>query len=271
MLTDFFPHATILPFQMQWEDGWYPRVPSICQNPDGQYAATLIVGDLWRPKNDPPTGADGIEARYADDSGVIRTRNFFSLLDDHLHPVEWQEQPAPDVAVCFPVIGVEEPRLFWRDGEWWFIGAIRQHRLTGVPSAAICKVGSPHVEILPSDPDVWVKNLMPYGDALVDAFQSDKRLHGGAVIPYEDGYLGVVHEIEYPARRYDQRFAWFDAAGELTLLSPSFRFSAWPLDVAAGIAFHRSDVVVSYSVQDRECYLARFPLADVLEGPCESW
>ena len=91
-----------------------------------------------------------------------------------------------------------------------------------------------------------MKNLMPSATCLVDVFQDDTRLHGGAVVPFEDGFLGVVHEIADPsARRYDQRFCLFDAAGALRELSPPFRFGDYPLEIAAGIVFHKGDVVVS--------------------------
>ena len=101
-LPDFFPSAVITEFQMQWEDGWYPRGPSVAQDPDGNYAAMLIVGDLWRPQSIPPKSDDGVVARFAQNDGVIRTRNFFTHLDDDLQPIGWTELPTPDAPVSVP-------------------------------------------------------------------------------------------------------------------------------------------------------------------------
>lgn len=266
VLGDHFPRSTVTEFQSQWEDGWFPRGPSIAQSPDGTFAAMLIVGDLWRPMRWPPEWDDGIVARTAKDDGVIRTRNFFSVLDNDLRPLGWVEQPTVNVPVLFPdVLGVEEPRLYWTGDGWGFTGAIRQHHVSGDANVAVCRVGSPDVEIWPEARGVWRKNVMPHQDRIVDVFPQDSRLHGGAVVPFEDGFLGVVHEIsDARLRRYEQRFCRFDAEGRLLRVGRPFRFSVWPLDVAAGIVVRGDDVIVSFSLQDQTCCLASIPLVDVV-------
>jgi hypothetical protein len=265
MLTDTFPSAITWEFQNQWEDGWYPRGPSIAEGPEG-YAAMLIVGDLWRPMSDPPAADDGVVAEWGDVPGVIRTRNFFTHLDDDLQILGWEECPTPDLPVLYPaVLGVEEPRLYWKDGRWRFTGASRQHHEGGEANVALCVVGSPEAEIIPAPDGVWEKNWMPTETVMVDAIKSDPDHHGGAVVPFDDGFLGVIHEIVDPgARAYQQRFCRYDADGKLVTASKLFKFNANPLQYASGIVFHRGDVVLSWSTQDRVCLLARVPLAEVL-------
>lgn len=265
MLTDTFPSAITTEFQNQWQDGWYPRGPSIAQNPAGEYAAMLIVGDLWRPLSDPPGPNDGVTAEWGDVPGVIRTRNFFTHLDDDLQILGWTECPTPDLPVEYPaVLGVEEPRLYWQDG-WKFTGASRQHHAGGEANVAFCTVGSSVTEIVPAPEGAWEKNWMPTGTVMIDAIKGHPEHHGGAAVAFEDGFLGTIHEIIDPvARRYEQRFCRYDAHGNLTAASDLFRFNAYPLQYASGIVFHRGDVVLSWSTQDRVCYLARIPLTEVL-------
>lgn len=244
----------------QWERGWLPCNPSIARGPHG-YAAIVTCRDLIR-------GDDGTSFRHADKSGMIRTRNFFSDLNDDLRPDGWRELPGPDGPAFGLIRGVEDPRLYWRDG-WRFTGSISQHAPGELRRIALCSVDRGVSDVLDAPDGVWVKNLMPTGTEeprLIDAMEQDERLHGGAVAAFEDGFLGIVHEVQWPGRWYHHRFARFDQSGALRSLSERFRFGEEPIEFAAGIVLRDEEVVVSYGVQDRQARLATIPLSTVLEA-----
>lgn len=232
-----------------WPEGFSPCNPSIAQGPDG-YALMVTCRNLYLDDNATPVWLDN----------YIQTKNFFSLLDDDLHPLGWVELPNPDVPVLFEdVRGIEDPRLYW-DNEWMFTGSIREHHPNGEHRIAISSVKNGLLKILDAEEGTWVKNLMPAADGvLFDAMEQDYRLHGGAVVRDGDSWLGIVHEI-CPGRVYHHRFVRLDEAGDLQNLSELFSFTGRPIEFASGIVTHRRDVVVSFGVLDREVLLARFPL-----------
>lgn len=265
-LTDYFPGASTCEFQPPWQEDWYPYVPSIAEGPDGQYAALIGTNNLVRPKGETPQRDDWRTAEIPG-GGPIVTRNYFSLLDDDLRPIEWIEEPRPDLPMNFPEVqGIGEPRLCWCDGAWRWAGMSRQHLASGVANFALGTVGSPEVEIIPAPDGVWMKNPMPSAVGIIDIYPQT-GLHGSGVAPVEDGFLGVVHHYQNfhaPGMFSEHRFALIDMDGNVERLSEPFRFSVWPLDIVAGIVLHRGDVVLSYSQQDRETHLARIPLDEVL-------
>ena len=265
--TELFPGAVTWEFQRQWQGDWYPYVPSIAEGPDG-YAALIGTNNTVRPKGAAPQPDDWRTATTP--GGVVFTRNYFSLLDDHLRPIEWVEEPQPNLPLNFPHIqGVGEPRLCWQNGAWRWAGMSRQHLDSGIANAVTGTVGSPEVEIVPARNGEWVKNPMPSKIGIIDLYhQTDPPQHGSGVAPYNDGFLCIVHRYEHyhrPGMFSEHRFALLDARGIVERLSGPFRFSDWPLDIVAGIVFHHGDVVLSYSRQDRETYLVRIPLHEVLD------
>ncbi len=67
-----------------------------------------------------------------DPKGIIRSHNYFATFGDHgdlPEFTEWQEQEPQLGEPRFNVIGVEDPRLYWQDGAWRYIGSVRQHRI----------------------------------------------------------------------------------------------------------------------------------------------
>lgn len=263
MITDLFPTATTWPLATQWEDGWYPGNPSIAEGPDG-YAALVTCRDLHRDEN-------GNGFQFADPSGTIRTRNFFAHLTETLRPSEaWRELKGPHLPCLFQEVrGIEDPRLYWDKG-WRYTGSIREHHPSGEHRVARCDVDFGLISVLDAPEGVWVKNQMPTGSQpeFVDAMASNPSHHGGAVCAHNTGWLGVIHEVEYLTRQYHHRFAIYDQTGQLTRASKRFTFGRTLIEFAAGIVRHGEDVVVSYGVQDQQCWLARIPLTEVLTA-CE--
>lgn len=257
-LHDAFADASSWTLATPWEDDWYPCNPSIADSPHG-YAAIVTCRNGHYPTDDP------FDYCFAHDGGH-KTRNFFALLDAHLAPATpWSELETPGIPVVFTdAQGVEDPRLYWDNG-WHYSGTLRQHHASGEPRTAVCSVDDGLLEILDAPPSTWVKNQMPTGStpSFLDVMASDPTLHGGAVMPHGEGWLGIAHEVEWPGRRYWHRFVVFDRSGLMTQHSDRFSFDGHPIEFASGIVVHGSNVVVSYGVQDREAKLASIPIAEV--------
>jgi len=82
-------------------------------------------------------------------------------------------------------------------------------------------------------------------------------------------YLGVVHEArplngDYAKRYYWHRFAMVDEWGKLRGITKPFVFQAKQIEFAAGLCVHNDNVLVSYGVRDREAWVARLSLVDVM-------
>jgi len=71
---------------------------------------------------------------------------------------------------------------------------------------------------------------------------------GSQMIPYQGGYLGVVHR--HKNRVYEHAFLAMD--GRSLELSPAFRFFGSPVEFCAGLS---EDLCLSFGVQDKEGYL----------------
>lgn len=251
-----FPGTTTWDLVMPWEEGWFPCNPSIAQGPDG-YAAIVTCRDLDR------FWEGGW--RFAHDDGIIRTRNWFMDLDDDLQPGPFRLLPTYEGPMRNPMVrGIEDPRLYWSDG-WRFSGTIYEHHLSGIHQIARLSVDEGFLSIVDTDPNISVKNLMPTGTVpeFIDIMASNPTLHGGACIPFEDGWLAVVHQIGY-GMVYHQRFVILDHDLNIIRMTPDFWLVNDWIEFAGGLVMHHGDLVVSFGVHDHRAMLARIPLAPVL-------
>ena len=259
-VVELFPGSTTGLFLTEPWPGWFPMNVSVAEGPAG-FAAIVACNDLIRH--------DDGSYNFGNPDHVIHTRNIFARLNDSLEPCEpWTELHQPNVPVLHDwVRGIECPRLYWGRNEWMYSGNIFEHDPSGLSHQAICSVEDGLLSITPPDGVEQMKNLMPTGETFLDAMRSNPSYHGGAVVSGGWGdYIAIVHEILWPGRRYVHRFVRLDAKGELMAATEQFKFDPHQLEVAAGIVLHGDDLVVSYSVQDREAWLARVPLYAVLEA-----
>jgi len=88
---------------------------------------------------------------------------------------------------------------------------------------------------------------------------------GSQLVPFQGGYLCLIHEVAHlPARVYEHRFAWFDAALTLTSISEPFSFrETQAIEFAAGLAIDGDRVVASFGVRDAEAWLVELSGGDV--------
>jgi hypothetical protein len=89
---------------------------------------------------------------------------------------------------------------------------------------------------------------------------------GGQMVAFDDGYLGVIHEVASIAghRAYEHRLIWLDNALALRRISQPFAFREQrTIEFAAGLAVLGESVVMSFGVRDAEAWLVEVPQADV--------
>jgi predicted GH43/DUF377 family glycosyl hydrolase len=90
-----------------------------------------------------------------------------------------------------------------------------------------------------------------------------RDLRGGSqVIPYEDHYLAVLHEVDLyyseASRKnatYRHRFALWDKSFNLLRVSPLFDFMGGKIEFACGIAEYNNQILITFGFQDNASYL----------------
>jgi len=228
----------------------------------------------------------------------IRTKNHLLQLDDNLEPtggipvlmpLDW---PAP---LRTNVMGFEDMRIFsWKGSLWTLSCCLEQNEeywrdqwfahlnLDG-------QLGSARrIDVLPKQNE---KNWMPWIDGcikcvykpgvIIDVFgnkivekpttqQIDHFSGSSQLIPFDGGYLGMVHEAwKSPVtgkRFYQHRFAYFDREAMPVKYSIPFYFNQKDIEFAVGIAKHPDNderIIVSYGVLDREAWIGELHANDV--------
>ena len=100
----------------------------------------------------------------------------------------------------------------------------------------------------------------------------EKDLRGGSqIIPFRDGYLGVMHEtnlFKSEAGRknaiYRHRFTVWDKDFNIVKFSKEFTFLNNAIEFSCGMTKYRDDYLLTFGVQDNAAYILRVP-AKVLE------
>ena len=238
-----------------------------------------------------------VEGRYVmpeEDQGVIRTENILVQWGETARSQKTLVPPAYEVN-GYPVSGLEDCRLRktpagWsvsatvRDAEGWDgrcrIGVakldiddgrlhglrvldwegLQEHEKNWMPFddgwLYACSHGG-HTVTIDADPDMpGVYEVRQRGAAppMAAGFRG-----GGQVVPFRDGWLGIVHEVAHLGdgrRAYEHRFVWFDDTFTIRRWSPLFFFmEKQSIEFAAGLAIFNERVVVSFGVRDAEAWL----------------
>jgi predicted GH43/DUF377 family glycosyl hydrolase len=90
-----------------------------------------------------------------------------------------------------------------------------------------------------------------------------RDLRGGSqVIPYEDHYLAVLHEVDlYQSEAgrknatYRHRFALWDKHFNLLKVSPRFDFMGGKIEFACGMTEYNNQILITFGFQDNASYL----------------
>jgi tetratricopeptide (TPR) repeat protein len=294
-LRELAPGMREQPVQIPVREGWSQFNPSIAADDDG---FRMVV----RSSNYQYQGSF-TAVTVVDPDEIFRTENFLLFLDHDLNvrqiqtidDAAFRPEPPP-----FPVSGFEDLRLFQNSGSWWATATVRDWEPFGTCRVVLLRLeGALLAEVrLLSDGTQHEKNWMPVPPAageplrfLYSSFPTvvltyadasgavvpeltqpapliARRFRGGRqLVPVEGGHLGLVHEaawFEDQQRLYFHRWVWFDSEWRLARLSPPFRFQVQGVEFAAGLARRGDELIVSYGVWDRDAWLARVPLTEVL-------
>jgi hypothetical protein len=95
---------------------------------------------------------------------------------------------------------------------------------------------------------------------------------GSQMIPFRDGYLGVVHKHHtktlkaghWVCRDYIPAFLFMDKNFNLDL-SPPFRFFGEGVEFCSGLSLHGDELCLAFGIHDKEGYLGWVGLSDSLQ------
>jgi hypothetical protein len=282
------PSFTARPIGFTAPEGRWPMNPSVARWGD-QIVAVLRTVNYTVTEDGKYERSDG--ARHT-------SQNFLLWLNHELEvessgeilPPEDLPQPAFDDHSAFGDL-----RLFaWRDGPWC-TACCRELTPQGWYEQVLARIGGEppgpyrltNWRVLrPEPPRRDEKNWMPQvvGSKLrfiyrcdptrvVDveaqtvventpAIAADEFKGGSQAIPFDDGWLALIHEVRERIRdgrrSYLHRFAWFDEASVLCGVSRPFYFNKTGIEFAAGLAWHPDGkhLLISYGVRDSEAWIA---------------
>jgi glycosyltransferase involved in cell wall biosynthesis len=229
----------------------------------------------------------------------IHTRNFIIDLDSDLNITSHCELCWSRPAALYDlVIGLEDVRLFEKDGQLQGIACVRENTAQGWCEQVLFGINDGgqvgwFTTVLPTTPRQHEKNWMPWVrddqlqfvyrlGTLIDASGKEvfhrkpeidvSRISGGSQVVTANGiHMAVVHEAEFipgrPHNRYYRhRFVTFANDGGLLRISPPFYLHDRQIEFAAGMAYlpeHRQ-LVISYGVRDCEAWLATMDFDEVI-------
>jgi hypothetical protein len=297
LVPSFWPTRLLFPDH----DGYVPMNPSVI-NHDGQPLVLVrtvnytITEEGRYAIRSPDGGATG-------DSWPIDTRNYLVRLAGAglvAERVTGIDLPANLPVAQFQLVrGFEDSRLFEWHGELWTVSTVRELTPQGLCEQVLApiqdgpagtsyghnwsRVRSPTAQNeknwMP-----WVRNgelcfvyrlgtLVDTSGQFVASYEPSVdcgHISGGSqVIPVADNVnLCIVHEARaIPGtglRFYQHRFACLAADGRLVGLSRPFFFHGRQIEFAAGLALFGDELMVSYGIKDREAWIARMAVKDVL-------
>jgi glycosyltransferase involved in cell wall biosynthesis len=229
----------------------------------------------------------------------IKTRNFTMYLGGNpfLKGLYCEIVPPPDLPCEFNlVMGFEDIRLFSWGGNLWTSATVRQLHPDGNCEQVISQLESwyaprhdlqtlqqKNIKRILREPRQTEKNWAPFVDyqellfmyrpgVVVDTDGRTIREYptgttvdhisgSSQLIPWDDGWLAIVHEArglpEAPWKRYYyHRFAQYDRLGKLIKFSLPFVFQDRVIEFCAGMAYHSGILIISYGYKDEEARIA---------------
>ena len=108
--------------------------------------------------------------------------------------------------------------------------------------------------------------MMGSGRVLLHTYEG---LRGGSqlVRVATDAWLGIGHEMKFVSGRKFYWHSWYlvDSRGKMIAVSDPMKLASAGIEFAAGMAIDGERVVVSFGVDDMNCYLGETKLSAVLE------
>jgi predicted GH43/DUF377 family glycosyl hydrolase len=259
-------------------NGWHPTNPSVCRHND----------EIWCVVRTVNYELDQGHYEIDDPNGVIRTENYIGRLSAEYELIEphLMRDLDPSERYTSRVVGYEDVRIVSL-GESLAASAtvcdrdpdgrclIAQLRLDDgdVRRAVVQPSNQPHEKNwMPLAVDgalTWIYSLDPTailpGPLHACPFALD-HLRGGAAIAIDGKYLCVMHEVAKTdeGRAYAHRFVLLDSEFRVIRISEAWVFAHYGVEFCAGIVQDGDDLILSYGVEDREAWVARVSMAEVL-------
>lgn len=288
------------------------RLVLIDQLPASAFRRIEIPGEAYAPCN-PSIAADGagnlacivrtVNYELGEEDGIWfrgdpapNTRNYLLSVDDNLKPGEPRliddAEMRRNRLVCEH--GLEDARLFWHAGRWWFSASGLNHGARVRTTMVLCRLDGAWLDFLQvlHSPHArpMEKNWMPCirGDYLwmvyshhpVEVYQFspprtmwtglfpslDGWSGGSQIIPHEGGFIGVVHQRRKVRGRvhYVHRMVRYGDHLEPLHVGREFFFRGEQIEFCAGLARHKDSFILSFGVKDREAWLVSLTAGQIL-------
>lgn len=224
-----------------------------------------------------------------DPENIVRTTNYLIRLDENLNEIPDSETELLDVdsvRYACRIRGMEDVRLFT---EKHFLCTCVDVNPQGIPQLCLGKFtpGGWVTKLLPVqvgdklqveknwtplkvldgklrfiyrfiplqvyDMDLETGKCESYREIAHPGINPGLGFRGSAgMIPYKDGYLGIVHHVHYANfRNYFHRFVWLSEDLETMKYSRTWVFEKQhDIEYTLGIAHHKEGCVITYSIQD---------------------
>ena len=106
-----------------------------------------------------------------------------------------------------------------------------------------------------------------------ESLPTPRDLRGGThVIPWEHGYICVIHEVDMISSvagkkdaMYPHRFVGFDKDFKINYLSKEFYFMGADIEFATGMCEYNGDFLISFGFSDNAAFILRCPKQSIMD------
>lgn len=235
--------------------------------------------------------------------GTIKSKIYISELDENTYKLT--NVRLLDVKNLSPEgelrRGLEDPKLFYRDGAWHFTAVTMEKGHTEKARMSICRLNKDLTDIESFEKFAGIDGVRPeknwmlpyeknpnfdfiYGtnailkDNILTTYMNDSDdiagLRGSSNLHLlKDGtYLAVVHRMwtrvimNHNFRFYVHYFAQYDQKGMIQKISKGFIFEQMGVEFAAGLCEQGKNFLISYGSKDVSSHIASLPKDVVLKS-----
>jgi predicted GH43/DUF377 family glycosyl hydrolase len=241
---------------------------------------------------------------HPENDNTLRTTNFLCKLDDNLDITHFSKVDTTpfDVEPLWEFVGLEDARLINWENKMYLCGVRRDVDTIGTGRMELSEIAYENDVVIeksrvripapPPDNEYCNKNWMPILDkpyhfvkwtngTEVVVFDPNelttktvikknwinhpKDMRGGShVLPFQDGYLCLVHETDlYKSEAgrkdatYRHRFVVWDSDWNIKRVSPEFSFLGAKIEFACGMAKYNNDYLITFGFQDNAAYILK--------------
>lgn len=237
----------------------------------------------------------------------LRTNNFLVELNNDFSIKKYNKVDTSklDITPVWEFIGLEDARVVRWDGKLWYCGVRRDTKTNGegrmeLSEIEISKTGVKEINRYriepPNDPNSYCeKNWMPVIDMpfhfvkwtnptevvkvdihngtsktiiLKNGVTQHQNLRGGShIIPYNDGRMCIIHEVDLwknklqqKDAKYTHRFVMWDNDWNIKHISEPFSFMDGEIEFCTGLMEYDNNLLITFGFQDNAAYLLKMPI-----------